>query len=109
MRIGGVLDGPFRKDTFEYPEDAIREAVVNAIMHRDYSPMARGGQIQVNMYKDRLEVLSPGGLYGDVTLDSISEPQSDTCQIAGMHPVPQCHSRGESRDRIQPHQQTAAG
>lgn len=46
MRIGGVLDGPFRKDTFEYPEDAIREAVVNAIMHRDYSPMARGAKFR---------------------------------------------------------------
>ncbi|KFJ00952.1 ATP-binding protein [Bifidobacterium stellenboschense] len=74
MRIGGVLDGPLRKDTFEYPEEAIREAVVNAVMHRDYSPMARGGQIQVNMYADRLEILSPGGLYGAVTTDTIGMP-----------------------------------
>ncbi|MCH9276456.1 putative DNA binding domain-containing protein [Bifidobacterium amazonense] len=74
MRIGGVLDGPFRKDTYEYPQDAVREAVVNAVMHRDYSPMARGGQIQVNMYKDRLEILSIGGLYGNVTPETIGEP-----------------------------------
>lgn len=90
MRIGGVLDGPFRKDTFEYPEDAIREAVVNAIMHRDYSPMARGGQIQVNMYKDRLEVLSPGGLYGDVTLDSISEPGSTSTRNQTLAKLLEC-------------------
>lgn len=90
MRIGGVLDGPFRKDTFEYPEDAIREAVVNAIMHRDYSPMARGGQIQVNMYKDRLEVLSPGGLYGDVTLDSISESGSTSTRNQTLAKLLEC-------------------
>ncbi|KAB7790956.1 ATP-binding protein [Bifidobacterium leontopitheci] len=74
MRIGGVLDGPLRKDSYEYPEEAVREAVVNAVMHRDYSPLARGGQIQVNMYTDRLEVLSPGGLYGAVTADTIGSP-----------------------------------
>ena len=84
------MDGPFRKDTFEYPEDAIREAVVNAIMHRDYSPMARGGQIQVNMYKDRLEVLSPGGLYGDVTLDSISEPGSTSTRNQTLAKLLEC-------------------
>lgn len=73
-RVGGVLDGPGRKDTYEYPQDAVREAIVNAIMHRDYSPMSRGGQIQVNMYKDRLEILSIGGLYGSVTTETIDEP-----------------------------------
>lgn len=90
MRIGGVLDGPFRKDTYEYPEDAVREAVVNAIMHRDYSPLARGGQIQINMYKDRLEVLNPGGLYGDVTLHSLSSPGATSTRNQTLAKLLEC-------------------
>ncbi|PLS25582.1 putative DNA binding domain-containing protein [Bifidobacterium imperatoris] len=90
MRIGGVLDGPFRKDTYEYPEDAVREAVVNAIMHRDYSPMAQGGQIQVNMYKDRLEILNPGGLYGDVTLQSLSSPGATSTRNQTLAKLLEC-------------------
>lgn len=75
MRVGGVLDGQARRrDAFEYPIDAVREALCNAIMHRDYSPMGQGAQIQVNMYGNRLEIISPGGLYGPVTVDSLGEP-----------------------------------
>lgn len=75
MRVGGVLDGRARRrDAPEYPIDAVREALCNAIMHRDYSPMGQGAQIQVNMYGNRLEIISPGGLYGPVTVDSLGEP-----------------------------------
>ena len=74
MRVGGVLDGILRRDVPDYPEAAVREAVCNALMHRDYSPLGRGSQVQVNMYADRLEVLSPGGLYGAVTVDLLGEP-----------------------------------
>ena len=70
---GGVMDGVLRKDAPDYPEVAIREAVCNALMHRDYSPMSRGTQVQVNLYADRLEFLSPGGLYGTVTTETIGE------------------------------------
>ncbi|MCI6206483.1 MAG: hypothetical protein MR654_06130 [Corynebacterium glucuronolyticum] len=64
-RIGGVIDGVFRKDLPDYPPVAVREAITNALMHRDYSPQARGAQVQVNMY--------PGGLYGMVTEDTLGK------------------------------------
>ncbi len=47
-----------RLDTFSYPEDALREAVTNALAHRDYS--IEGTQIDVDIFKDRLVITSPG-------------------------------------------------
>lgn len=47
-----------RLDTFSYPEDALREAVVNALAHRDYS--IEGTQVDVDIFKDRLVITSPG-------------------------------------------------
>lgn len=70
-RLGGVMEGGKRIDMPDYPLAAVREAVCNALMHRDYSELARGTQVQVNLYSDRLEFLSPGGLYGTVTAETV--------------------------------------
>jgi len=62
-----------RQDIWEYPETALREAVVNALVHRDLSSSARGTQIQIEMYPDRLVIKNPGGLFGPVTIDNLGE------------------------------------
>jgi len=64
MTRGARIVGVGREDLWEYPIEAIRELIVNAIMHRDYHPMSHGAQIRVEMYPDRLEFVNPGGLYG---------------------------------------------
>ena len=73
-RTGAVVDGAFRREVPEYPIGALREAIANALMHRDYSPDGRGGQVQVNLYRDCLEITNPGGLFGGVTVDTIGTP-----------------------------------
>lgn len=54
--------GPvYRVEYPEYPERAVQEALVNAIIHRDYSVV--GSEVHVDIYDDRLEIYSPGGMY----------------------------------------------
>lgn len=54
--------GPvYRIEYPEYPERAVQEALVNALIHRDYSVI--GSEVHVDIYDDRLEIYSPGGMY----------------------------------------------
>jgi len=76
IRKSSLIEGVYRQDIPEYPERAVREAIVNAIAHRDYSHFVRGSYIQIRLFADRLEIQSPGGLYGNVTEDTIENEQS---------------------------------
>ena len=69
MRVEAVVRGLRREERLEYPPFAVREALVNAVAHRDYR--LTGRRIEVRMFDDRLEVTSPGGLPGYITLDNI--------------------------------------
>ncbi len=71
MRTGAVVKGLEREEQTEYPSAAVREALVNAVAHRDYR--LRGRRIEVRMFADRMEIISPGGLPGYITLDNIVE------------------------------------
>jgi hypothetical protein len=74
MRLAGTVRGVGRQDVYEYPVEALREAIVNAIMHRDYSPSSRGAQVQVEMYPSRLVVRNPGGLFGHLRKQRYRHP-----------------------------------
>ena len=65
------MTGFSHQETLEYPFEAVRELVVNAIAHRDYN--VQGDCIHLNIFSDRLEVISPGGLPGPITVNNILE------------------------------------
>jgi ATP-dependent DNA helicase RecG len=71
MRVAAVVKGLVREEKSEYPSFAVREALVNAVCHRDYQ--LTGRRIEVRMFDDRMEVISPGGLPGYITVDNIVE------------------------------------
>ena len=71
MRVGAAVSTLEREELTEYPRFAVREALVNAVAHRDYR--IRGRRIEIRMYTDRLEIISPGGLPGYMTLDNLVE------------------------------------
>lgn len=73
MRRDAVIRGLVREEVPEFPPEALREALVNAVGHRDYS--LRGSSIQVRLYDDAIEVESPGTLAGYVTVENIRESQ----------------------------------
>ncbi len=76
MRKSSLIQGVFRRDVPEYPREALREALANAVAHRDYSSYVCGSYIRIRMFADRLEVQSPGGLHGNVTVDNLEDEHS---------------------------------
>ena len=67
-----------RADRTEYPIPAVREILLNALIHRDYSIHTDQSPIRVILYTDRLTVENPGGLYGRITVDELGTVAADT-------------------------------
>lgn len=68
---GPTLEGLRHREVWEYPLDALREAVTNALVHRDYSAP---GDIQVRLREDSLEIWNPGGLPEGIRLEQLRAP-----------------------------------
>lgn len=73
-----VDDEGHRIDKPEYPVRAVREAILNALVHRDYSIHTENVPIRIEMYRDRMEVLSSGGLYGKISIDVLGKVHPET-------------------------------
>jgi len=65
------LEGGRRRRRKAFPVDAVRESIVNAVAHRDYTLL--GTDVEVSLYQDRFEVISPGRLPNGVTVEKMSE------------------------------------
>jgi ATP-dependent DNA helicase RecG len=79
MRRGVRLKGLERVEETEYPVEAIREAIVNAVAHRDYQ--IRGDEIRVLMFSDRIEFYSPGRLPGHITIQNLVDERFSRNEI----------------------------
>lgn len=80
MRTKTIInpESGLREDRPDYPTIAIREAIVNALVHRDYSIHTEGMPIQIIMYEDRMEIRNPGGIYGRIRVDQLGKVQPNT-------------------------------
>ena len=64
LRKAAIIEGIRRNDVYEIPIEALREIIANAILHRNYLVHA---YVQVSVFDDRVEVLSPGGLFDNLS------------------------------------------
>ncbi len=71
-----IVDGIRHRREPEIPEVAIREAIVNAVLHRDYSGYMIGSFIHIQLFRNRLVIASPGGLYGGIRLNDLAHGQT---------------------------------
>lgn len=71
IKHGAIVKGALREDVPDYPTIAVREAVANALMHRDYSKEVQGSPVRIELYPDRLEIVNPGGLFGPLTVKTL--------------------------------------
>lgn len=71
--LHSTFEGLRRIDNLDYPEAALREALLNAVVHRDYD---YSGSIIINIYDDRMEFISLGGLVKGLTLQDIQSGAS---------------------------------
>lgn len=80
MRIKTIINPETgkREDRTDYPLTAVREAIINTLVHRDYSIHTEGMPVQIIMYPDRMEIKNPGGIYGRLKIDQLGKMQPDT-------------------------------
>lgn len=72
ISMPALVGGPSRRETVDYPEEALRQIVRNAVLHRTYEGTA--APVRVTWFDDRVEIQSPGGPYGQVTKEHFGAP-----------------------------------
>ena len=86
-RTKTVIDDNGRcADKNEYPIKAVREGILNALVHRDYSIHTENIPIRIEMYRDRMEITNSGGLYGKISIGALGKvyPETRNAALANM-------------------------
>lgn len=96
LRTYSIVKGAGRVDELEIPEEVLREALANAVVHREYDEYFEGEAISVDIYPDRVEITNPGGLWGGKTLNNIADGISTCRNSILMKLMSKIHLPGES-------------
>lgn len=67
-----LIEGTGRRDVPEIPTVVLREAIANAVVHREYDALFRNDPVNIDVYSDRVEISSPGNLWGGKTLQNLA-------------------------------------
>ena len=79
MSLQGIIQGTKRRNVYEVPQEAWREAIANAIIHRDYR--MSGTSMQVRVFPNRIEIISPGRLPEGITPENVGDISSRRNEI----------------------------
>lgn len=72
LRTYSLIEGTGRHDVPEIPAVVLREAIANAVVHREYDALFRNDPVTIDIYADRVEISSPGGLWGGKTRQNLT-------------------------------------
>ena len=75
INLRGEIKGLYRTDTYEIPQPALRETIINALIHRDY--INGGRDIKVGIYDDIVNIVSPGSFPHNITAQDIKNGRSE--------------------------------
>lgn len=98
MKVKTIIDAESGKriDRTEYPMKALREAILNAVIHRDYSHYTEGTPIQLDFFSNRVEIHSPGSLYGRMTVEQLGYAKPDL-RNPGLAVMAEALTKAENR------------
>lgn len=94
LRTFSLVEGTGRRDELEIPREVLREAVANAVIHREYHARFLGQPVSVDVYSDRVVVSNPGGLWGGKTLGNLDDGESRCRNGALVQLMQQASPRG---------------
>lgn len=75
-----------REDIYEYPIKAIREAIINSLVHRDYSIYTENTPVRIEMYRDRIEITNSGAIFGKLSISELGRacPETRNASLANI-------------------------
>lgn len=83
LRVSTFINGVERIEEAEIPREVLREAIANAVIHREYHDYFQGQPVSVDIFPDRVVITNPGGLWGGKTLNNIDDGESK-CRNAAL-------------------------
>lgn len=95
LRTYSTVVGTRRTDQLEVPLSVLREGIANAVVHREYGALFSGQSVSVDVYADRIEIISPGGLWGGITEENIADGVS-ACRNATLMKIVRALPHGDA-------------